>query len=274
MFEMCVKCGYMYEDNGTGCPECKKNAKVEPVVQAPVFNNVPVIDPWAEERRRAEEERLAREAEERRITEEERLAREAEAFRIAEEERLAREAEAFRLAEEERLAREAEERRIAEEAEAFRIAEEERLAREAEAFRLAEEERLAREAEERRIAEEAEAFRRAEEERLAREAEVISITYSHILRREKTNECIFINKNGFVIGRSETRADYIIVDNPSISRVHSTLYIDGSHCYISDNNSLNKTFVNGRMLNENECIELKNGDTIDVYNERFVYFLN
>ena len=226
---------------------------------------------------------MAREAEERRIAEE------AEAFRIAEEERLAREAEAFRLAEEERLAREAEERRIAEEAEAFRIAEEERLAREAEAFRLAEEERLAREAEERRIAEEAEAFRRAEEERLAREAEafrlaeeerlareaeVISITYSHILRREKTNECIFINKNGFVIGRSETRADYIIVDNPSISRVHSTLYIDGSHCYISDNNSLNKTFVNGRMLNENECIELKNGDTIDVYNERFIYFLS
>ena len=236
MFEMCVKCGYMYEDNGNGCPNCNISMpQPEPVANVPVFD-MPVIDFGEEERRRAEEERLAIEA---------------EAFRIAEEERLAREAEAFRLAEEERLAREAEERRIAEEAEAFRIAEEER-----------------------RIAEEAEAFRRAEEERLAREAEVISITYSHILRREKTNECIFINKNGFVIGRSETRADYIIVDNPSISRVHSTLYIDGSHCYISDNNSLNKTFVNGRMLNENECIELKNGDTIDVYNERFIYFLS
>ena len=176
MFEMCVKCGYMYEDNGNGCPNCNISMpQPEPVANVPVFD-MPVIDFGEEERRRADEERLAIEA---------------EAFRIAEEERLAREAEAFRL---------------------------------------------------------------AEEERLAREAEVISITYSHILRREKTNECIFINKNGFVIGRSETRADYIIVDNPSISRVHSTLYIDGSHCYISDNNSLNKTFVNGRMLNENECI--------------------
>ncbi len=241
MFEMCVKCGYMYEDKGTGCPNCNSSMpQPKPVVQAPVVN-VPVIDLAEDERRIAEEERLAREAEALRIAEEERLAREDEERRIAEEERLAREAEALRIAEEERLAREAEERRIAEE------------------------ERLAKEAEERRI---------AEEERLAREAEVINITYSHILRREKTNEFITINKNGFVIGRSETRADYIIVDNPSISRVHSTFYIDGSHCYISDNNSLNKTFVNGRMLNENECVELKNGDVIDVYDERFIYFLS
>jgi hypothetical protein len=59
----------------------------------------------AEEKRRAEEERLAREAEEKRRAEEERLAREAEEKRRAEEERLAREAEEKRRAEEERLAR-------------------------------------------------------------------------------------------------------------------------------------------------------------------------
>ena len=91
-----------------------------------------------EAERKAETERLAREAEAARKSETERLAREAEAARKSETERLAREAEAARKAETERLAREAE---------AARKSETERLAREAEAARKAETERLAREAE-------------------------------------------------------------------------------------------------------------------------------
>ena len=61
-----------------------------------------------EAERKAETERLAREAEAARKSETERLAREAEAARKSETERLAREAEAARKAETERLAREAE----------------------------------------------------------------------------------------------------------------------------------------------------------------------
>ena len=105
--------------------------------------------------KKAEEERLAKEA--------------AEAAKKAEEERLAKEAaEAAKKAEEERLAKEAakkaEEERIAKEAaEAAKKAEEERIAKEAaEAAKKAEEERLAKEA--------AEAAKKAEEERLAKEA--------------------------------------------------------------------------------------------------------
>jgi|GEM_PF-27936 len=91
-----------------------------------------------EAERKAETERLAREAEAARKSETERLAREAEAARKSETERLAREAEAARKSETERLAREAE---------AARKSETERLAREAEAARKSETERLAREAE-------------------------------------------------------------------------------------------------------------------------------
>ena len=132
-------------------------------------------------RKKAEEERIKREAQEaaqraleevRRQEEEARKAKEArlaeeEAARKAEEERLAN-LEAERKAEEERLAKEEAARKAEEEA--ARKAEEERLAQE-EAARKALEERLAKEEAERKAVEEA--AKKAEEERLAAEEPVL-----------------------------------------------------------------------------------------------------
>lgn len=97
---------------------------------------------------------------------------------------------------------------------------------------------------------------------------------THVLKREKTNEIIEINKSKFVVGRSETKADYIIVGNSSITREHCFLYIREERCYIEDNNSLNKTYVNGKELCEKEEVELKDGDVIKLYNEKFIYCLS
>ena len=161
-----------------------------------------------ENKKRAEQERLQREAEEKRreaelaeqkrLEDERQIAEEAEKARLAEEERL-RLKEEERLAEEERQRAEAEEARRAKEKE-----EQERLEREAEEKRreaeLAEQKRLE---EERQIAEEAEKARLAEEERQRAEAEEARLVKDEaepvlISERLKLKNILFFSKNGAV----------------------------------------------------------------------------
>ncbi|MBO5744533.1 MAG: FHA domain-containing protein, partial [Clostridia bacterium] len=80
-----------------------------------------------------------------------------------------------------------------------------------------------------------------------------------------------INKSPFKIGRSNVTDDYVIVDNRSISRGHATFVIKNDVCYVTDNRSLNKTFVNGTVLDPEKEHPLSNGDNVKLYNERFVY---
>ena len=121
---------------------------------------------------------------------------------------------------------------------------------------------------ERRKAEEA-ARKAAEEAERAKKQE--STASMHMLKREKTGEIININRSPFKIGRSNASDDYVITDNRSISRSHATLLIRNDICYIVDNRSLNKTFVNGAVLVPETEHSLSNGDNVRLYNERFVY---
>ena len=123
----------------------------------------------AEETRKAEEARKAKDAEIARKAEEARKAKEAEIARKAEEARKAKDAEIARKAEEARKAKEAE---IARNAEVARKAKEAEIARKAEVARKAKEAEIARKAEEARKAKEAEIARKAEEARKAKEAEI------------------------------------------------------------------------------------------------------
>ena len=191
-----------------------------------------------------------------------RQAAEEEARRKAEEAaRQAAEEEARRKAEEAaRQAAEEEARRKAEEA-ARQAAEEEARRKAEEAARQAAEEEARRKAEE--------AARQAAEEEARRKAAKASI---HILKREKTGEVITINKTPFLVGRSNLADNYVINDNRLISRSHATLIIQNDICYIIDNNSLNKTFLNGVVITPDTKVELKNGDSIRLSNERFVYY--
>lgn len=99
------------------------------------------------------------------------------------------------------------------------------------------------------------------------------IVITHILRREKTGEDIVIDKVRFVIGRSESFADYVIRDNRSISRTHTILNLADDMCYVTDNNSLNKTFLNSEALEPDKRYRLSDGDVVRVYNEKFVYII-
>ena len=92
--------------------------------------------------------------------------------------------------------------------------------------------------------------------------------------RVKTNEIIPISKGVFVIGRSASSADYVIEDNQSISRVHAIFNVSGGMCTISDNRSLNKTYLNDQELIPDEKYPLQHDDRIKLYNEIFVYQKN
>ncbi len=93
----------------------------------------------------------------------------------------------------------------------------------------------------------------------------------HFLTRTKTNERVEINKDEFVIGRSYTGADYVITDCQSISRVHAIFNVVNGICCVRDNGSLNKTYVNGEELQPQVKYLLKDGDSVRLYNEYFVY---
>ncbi len=187
---------------------------------------------------------------------------EIERLRKAEEERRkAEEAERLRKAEEER--------RKAEEAERLRKAEEERRkAEEAERLRKAEEEAKRKEAEEeaRRRAEE-EAKREAEEEIRRRQAITANLV------RAKTGEIINIDRDTFILGRSETKASYTILGNSMIGREHAKIVRSNGEHFIVDNNSLNKTHLNSLTLEPEQYYKLSDGDVIRLANEMFSFHL-
>ena len=157
-------------------------------------------------------------------------------------------------------------RKAAEEAERERRRQEEirKAAEKAEADRKA-----AEEAERERLRQEKirQAAEEAERERQRNEA-MLSM---HLLKRKKTGEVINISKPVFKVGRSMTSDDYVISDNRSISRGHATFMIRNDICYVIDNHSLNKTFVNGMVVAPETENVLKNGDNVRLYNERFTY---
>ena len=134
----------------------------------------------------------------------------------------------------------------------------------------------AAEEEERRKAEEAACKAAEEEERRKTEnAEKMkgkeNSASLHIMKYEKTGETIIVNKTPYKIGRSSVNDDYVITGNRSVSRTHATFNIKNDICYIVDNDSLNKTYVNGVVLQPKCKYALSNGDSVWLYNERFIY---
>ena len=165
-------------------------------------------------------------------------------------------AEEMRKAEEARLAEEA---RKAEEA---RLAEE---ARKAEEARLAEE---ARKAEEARLAEEA---RKAEEARLAEEARKAEETRPAVLWYPKTNERVLLSECVTRIGKKRDSVDFCIAGNPAVSRHHADIVRKDGAYYLIDQNSLNKSRVNGVFASPMQEVLLHAGDRIDLADEILIF---
>ena len=89
------------------------------------------------------------------------------------------------------------------------------------------------------------------------------------LTRRSTGVSVYIDRPVFRIGKERDRVDFCITENRTVSRHHATIYCrDGSY-FIEDNNSTNKTYINGTPLIPEREIKLKDGDVIRLSNEEF-----
>ena len=70
-----------------------------------------------------------------------------------------------------------------------------------------------------------------------------------ILERVKTGKQIKVDSGEFTIGK-QTENDYVIKDNPMISRKHARIYHRDCNFWLEDLNSLNHTFVNDKVIRE------------------------
>ena len=89
------------------------------------------------------------------------------------------------------------------------------------------------------------------------------------LTRRSTGVTVNISKPVFRIGKERDRVDFCITENRTVSRVHATIYTRDGSCFIEDNNSTNKTYINGTPLLPEREIKLKNGDVLTLSNEDF-----
>lgn len=81
---------------------------------------------------------------------------------------------------------------------------------------------------------------------------------------------IIITYTPYLIGKQEGLVDYVL-NGEAISRIHAKIEKEENDYYISDLNSTNGTYVNGRLLETNETVLLNTGDEIFIANFAFIF---
>lgn len=87
--------------------------------------------------------------------------------------------------------------------------------------------------------------------------------------RQKTGEKICISKPQFWFGKEAGFVDYCITDNPAISRRHAVVTIRNNECFIKDNRSTNRVFLNGHALEPGVDVKISDGDRVRMGDEEF-----
>ena len=72
----------------------------------------------------------------------------------------------------------------------------------------------------------------------------------------------------FLIGKQENLSDYVLSRN-TVSRLHVRIDQEEDRYYLTDLNSTNGTWVNGRKLEANERTELAAGDEVSIAELKF-----
>lgn len=93
------------------------------------------------------------------------------------------------------------------------------------------------------------------------------------LIRKKTGERIEISKSVFKLGKNRNTVDYCIDNNKVISRNHADIVYKDDHYYVTDNNSLNHTYVNGEQIQSQALILLQENTVIRMADEEFEFQL-
>ncbi len=94
-----------------------------------------------------------------------------------------------------------------------------------------------------------------------------------ILYRVSTEEKIRIQKSVFRIGTKRGDADYSVDNNQAVSRNHAEVIRREERCFIRDLDSMNKTYINGRMIPPRLETEIYDGDSLKLADEEFILYL-
>ena len=109
----------------------------------------------------------------------------------------------------------------------------------------------------------------AEESSSTMELDAALILRPAKLFRRSTGETFSINKPVYIIGKENIKVDLCVTDNKTVSRVHAHIVSKNGVFYIIDQNSTNRTFVNGINVPANVEYRLRDGDEIRLSNELF-----
>ena len=96
-------------------------------------------------------------------------------------------------------------------------------------------------------------------------------TANAFLARVKTNERIELSKSEFCIGREEGCVDHLVTDNTAISRRHARFIRKDGGWFVEDLDSVNRTYLNGVALKAGKTFLLRDGDTVRLANEEFLF---
>lgn len=91
------------------------------------------------------------------------------------------------------------------------------------------------------------------------------------LIRKKNGDKRKIDSIEFMIGKDETKVNYCINDNETISRCHMKIIKKGIQYYVVDLGSTNCTSVNGAIIPPNQEVAIKNKDSIRISDEEFTF---
>lgn len=93
------------------------------------------------------------------------------------------------------------------------------------------------------------------------------------LIRTNTSEVIWLHKKELRIGSDAGKVDYLIADNPAISRYHAAIIQKEQQYYLLDNHSTNHTSVNHAQLSPQQPWKLHDNDSILLADEPFTFRL-
>lgn len=82
-----------------------------------------------------------------------------------------------------------------------------------------------------------------------------------------------MDKPSFRIGKEKRYCDYFVSDNSAVSRSHADIVTKNKRYYITDLNSTNKTYVDGRAIPVEKEVEIFSGTKLRLANEDFVFYV-
>ena len=90
--------------------------------------------------------------------------------------------------------------------------------------------------------------------------------------RKSDGSRIDIGKRVFKVGKDKRYADYVISNNAAVSRAHAQFMIKDGKVFLTDEDSLNSTYVNSSRLEAGKETEINSGDVIMFADEEYVFY--